>query len=158
MGRRTGSFTGRGRTGVSGGCPGGSASDGHPTMQNHGRVRLLVPLLEFSLCGGFADSLRERIRFTRCARGRRMSAWRSIVIRCCLKNSSRPVISRLTRRFCTRRILVQHMKGVAPARHRQISDLIVRLRRSGSRVIVLVFLRTVTSACRHVRSNRQHSG
>ena len=63
------------------------------------------------LCGGFAGSLRERIRFTRCARGRRMSAWRSIVIRSCLKNSSRSVISRLTRRFCTRRILVLHTSG-----------------------------------------------
>ena len=30
-------------------------------------------------CGGSAGSLREWIRFTRCARGRRMSAWRSIV-------------------------------------------------------------------------------
>ena len=41
-------LTGRGRTGVSGGCPGGQHLMGTQRCQNHGPVRLLVPLLEFN--------------------------------------------------------------------------------------------------------------
>jgi hypothetical protein len=42
------SLTGRGRTGVSGGCPGGQHLMDTQRCQNHGPVRLLVPLLEFN--------------------------------------------------------------------------------------------------------------
>ena len=59
----------------------------------------------------FRRSPRERIRFTRCARGLLMSAWRSIVIRCCPKNSSRPGVSRPMRRFYMQRTLVLHIVG-----------------------------------------------
>src|ERR1700730_2788395 len=41
-------LTRRGRTGVSGGCPGGQHLMGTQRCQNHGPVRLLVPLLEFN--------------------------------------------------------------------------------------------------------------
>jgi len=41
-------LTGRGRTGVSGGCPGGQHLMDTQRCQNHGPVRLLVPLLEFN--------------------------------------------------------------------------------------------------------------
>src|SRR6476620_1210520 len=48
MGRRTGSSTGRGRTSVSGGCPGGQHLMDTQRCQNHGPMRVLVPLLEFN--------------------------------------------------------------------------------------------------------------